>query len=310
MRGMVEHKRRGLSDLILWMQRKKGDYIGYVFLAPFAILFFAFTVMPILTSLLLSMTDYNILQFPKFTGLTNYRLLLLEDNEFLIALKNTLVFSLITGPLGYILSFLFAWVISGLKFSKTFALAFYAPSLTSGIAMSAIWLYFFSSDRYGFINNLLIQWGIADAPVLWTQDPKTILPVIIVVSVWMSMGTGFLVFLAGFKNVPQEYYEAGKIDGVKNSLEELFYITVPAMKAQLLFGAINSIVASFGVYDIAVAMAGMPSPEYAGHTIVTHLYDYAFVRFRMGYSSSIAVILFAITFALGQICMKIFKTDE
>lgn len=310
MQKMVGHQKGHISNFLLLIRKKKGDYIGYVFLAPFAILFFTFTILPIISSIVLSLTNYNILQAPKFIGLTNYKLLLLDDDVFLTALKNTLIFSLVTGPLGYILSFMFAWIINRMTFSRAFALAFYAPSLTSGIAMSAVWLYIFSSDQYGLINNILLQFGFIDAPILWTQDPKTILPVVIFVSIWMSMGTGFLVFLAGFKNVPMELYEAGKIDGIKNRFEELVYITIPSMKGQLLFGAINAIVASFGVYDISVAIAGMPSPEYAGHTVVAHLYDYAFIRFQMGYASSIAVVLFIITFVLGQICMKIFKSDD
>jgi len=126
----------------------------------------------------------------------------------------------------------------------------------------------------------------------------------------MSMGTGFLVFLAGLQNIPREYYEAGAIDGVRNKTQELFLLTLPMMKPQLLFGAINSIVSSFGVFDIAVSVAGMPSPEYAGHTIVAHLYDYAFIRFQMGYASAIAVVLFLITFILGKVVMKLLSSRD
>ena len=292
------------------LKMKNNKSAGYLFLAPFAVLFTLFTIIPIISSIGLSLTDFNILQTPDFVGLENYRLLLLEDDVFIIALKNTLVFSVVTGPLGYCLAFLLAWVINKLHFSNVFALAFYAPSITSGIAMSQVWLYFFSSDRYGLINDILLKFKIIDKPVIWTQDPNTILPVIIIVTLWMSMGTGFLVFLAGLRNIPDEYYEAGRIDGIRNAGEELIYITLPSMKGQMLFGAITSIVASFGVYDIAVAIAGMPSPQYAGHTIVAHLYDYAFIRFQMGYASAIAVMLFGLTFFLGQLCMRIFRSND
>ena len=217
---------------------------------------------------------------------------------------------MITGPIGYLLSFFAAWVINQLKFKRGFALAFYAPSITSGIAMSTVWLVIFSSDRYGYLNNILLNLGMIDSPILWNTDPQYIMKVIMIISLWMSMGTGFLVFLAGLQNVSSSYYEAAAIDGVKNKFQELFYITLPLMKPQLLFGAINAIVSSFGVFDIAVSVAGMPSPNYAGHTIVAHLYDYAFIRFQMGYASAVAVVLFVMTFLLGKVVMRLLSSKD
>lgn len=288
----------------------KKNGIGYLFMAPFLILFTLFIIIPVAVAFWLSLTNYNMLQPAKWIGLTNFKLLFMDDDIFLIALKNTLIFACITGPIGYIMSFLAAWVINQLKARKAFALAFYAPSITSGIAMSVVWMYFFSSDRFGFINNILINLGVIAEPILWNKNPNTILPVIIIISVWMSMGTGFLVFLAGLQNISGELYEAASIDGIKNKFQELWYITFPLMYPQLLFGAINSIVGSLGVFDIAVSVAGMPSPNYAAHTIVAHLMDHAFIRFNMGYASAIAVVLFVMTYSLGRICMNIFKSKE
>ena len=288
--------------------RKYG--VGYLFLMPVAVLFFIFTVIPVFVALGTSFTNYNMIQSPKFIGITNYKLLFMDDDIFLMAISNTLIFALITGPIGYILSFFSAWIINQLKFRNIFALALYAPSLTSGTAMSVIWLYLFSPDSYGILNKILMNFGFINKPILWTMDSKYILPIVIVVSVWMSMGTGFLVFLAGLQNVPREYYEAGAIDGIRSKLQELWYLTLPMVKPQLLFGAINSIVGSFGVFDIAVSVAGMPSPNYAGHTIVAHMYDYAFIRFQMGYASSVAVVLFLITFLLGKGIMKILSSKD
>jgi multiple sugar transport system permease protein len=285
---------------------------GYLFLAPFVILFTIFVIVPFFVSLGLSFTYYNMLEPPKWLGLDNYKLLFLEDDVFLIGVKNTLIFALVTGPIGYFASFFAAWVINELNARKFFSLAFYAPSITSATAMSVIWLYIFSPDRYGLINNLLIKLGIITStePVLWTSNPKTILPVIMVISIWMSMGTGFLVFLAGLQNMPGELYDAANIDGVRNVFQKLWYITLPMMKPQLLFGAVNSIVSSFNVFSVATTVAGFPSPDYAGHTIVAHLYDYAFIRFEMGYASAIAVFLFVLTFLLGRICMKAFSSKD
>ena len=290
--------------------RYKKYLTGYLFLLPFLTLFFIFTVLPVITALGISFTNYNMIQRPRWIGITNYKLLFMDDDIFLIALKNTFVFSCITGPIGYIMSFFTAWVINNLRLRNIFALAFYTPSITSGVAMSVVWLYFFSGDRYGLINNVLINLGIVGEPILWNMDSQYILPVIIVVSAWMSMGAGFLVFLAGLQNIPKELYEVGKIDGIKNKSQELVYITLPMMKPQLLFGAITAIVSSFGVFDIAVSIAGMPSPNYAGHTIVAHLYDYAFIRFQMGFSSAIAVVLFLMTFILGRVVMKMLSSKN
>ena len=279
-------------------------------MAPFVILFTIFVVAPVVTAIGLSFTNYNMMQTPQFVGLTNYRLLFLDDEVFMIGLANTLKFAIITGPVGYLLSFFAAWVINQLKFKRAFALAFYAPSICSGIAMSTVWMVIFSSDRMGYLNNILLNMGLIDEPILWNTDPNYIMGVVMFISLWMSMGTGFLVFLAGLQNVSKSYYEAAAIDGVKNKFQELFYVTLPMMKPQLLFGAINAITSAFGVFDIAVSVAGMPSPNYSAHTIVSHLYDYAFIRFQMGYTSAVAVVLFIITFALGKIVMRVLSSKD
>lgn len=290
-----------------WLENKTG----WGFLAPFMILFLIFTVAPVFVAMGLSFTNYNMIQDATFTGVQNYKLLFLEDDVFITALKNTLLFAIIIGPVGYIMSFGMAWFISLCKHGRgPLALAFYAPSLTSGTAMSVIWLVIFSGDRYGYLNHILLKIGLINDPILFTKDPQWILPVVVIISGWMSMGTGFLVFLAGLQNIDPELYEAGKVDGIKNPLQQLFYITLPLMKPQLLFGAINSIVSSLAVFDVATAVAGFPSPNYAAHTIVAHLYDYAFTRFSMGYASAIAMFLFILTFSLSRICMRIFRSDD
>ena len=289
---------------------KRKTWVGYAFMMPFLILFALFIILPVLISFGMSFTNYNMIESPDFLGITNYKLLILDDAEFLIALKNTLVFAFISGPIGFLGSFVMAWLINNLKARNLFSLAFYAPSITSGVALSVVWLYFFSSDRYGLINNTLINLGVLSEPIQWTQDVSTVLPVVILISIWMSMGTGFLTFLAGLQNLPHEIYEAGMIDGIRNRFQELIYITLPQMKPQLLFGAINAAVGAFGVFDIAVSVAGLPSPNYAAHTIVAHLYVYAFIRFEMGYASAVAIILFLITFVLGRVFMRVFSEKD
>ncbi|HEX6971982.1 MAG TPA: sugar ABC transporter permease [Limnochordia bacterium] len=286
----------------------KANRAAYLFTAPFLILFFTFTVLPVFAGVYLSFTYFNVLQPPKWIGWTNYRLLFLEDDIFLTAIKNTIIFSVITGPVGFILSFILAWLINQLKYRIVYTLAFYAPSITTATAMAVIWRYFFSGDQYGFLNYLLIRLGILAQPFQWLQDIDSILPVIMIVALWMSMGAGFLVFLAGLQNVDTQLYEAGKVDGIKNRWQEVYYITLPLMKPQLLFGAVMAVVRSFEVGDISTSLAGFPSPLYAGHTILVHLMDYAFIRFEMGYAAAISVFLFCVMFGLSRLFMKVFST--
>lgn len=295
-------------DMKAWIRRNKT---GYLFLMPFLILFTIFTIVPVAVSMGTSFTNYNMIQSPSFVGIDNYQYLILDDDVFLKALQNTMLFALVTGPIGYFASFFMAWIITLVKKGKGFfSLAFYAPSLTSGVAMSTIWLIIFSGDRYGYLNNILLKAGLTTEPILWTSDANYVLGVVMLISVWMSMGTGFLVFLAGFQNIDPALYEAARVDGIRSRFQELRYITWPLMKPQLLFGAINSIVGSFAVFDVATAVAGMPSPNYSAHTIVAHLYDYAFTRYNMGYASAVAMILFLITFVMGRVCMRLFKSEE
>lgn len=287
----------------------KRDVEGYLLLAPFALLFLLFILAPILWSAGLSVTNYNIVQPMTFAGLKNYVALFTEDDLFLKSIANMLYFAVISGPLGFMCSFFFAWVINQLKFTKAYSLAFYAPSIVSGIAISVIWLYLFSSDRYGLVNTLLLDLGMIQSPILWTKDPAYIMPLIILISVWMSMGSGFLTNLAGLTGLNPELAEAAAIDGVKNRFQELFFVVLPQMRPYLLYNAIMAVVGSLNVYDIMVSVAGFPSPDYSAHTIVTHMYNYAFIRFELGYASAIAVVLFAMNFICGRICMKALSDD-
>lgn len=293
----------------LTLSRKYNIY-GYSFMLPFFLLFFTFTIVPVFTALFQSFTQYDMINEAKFVGLNNYKLLLMDDDIFITSLKNTMIFACITGPICFLMSFFLAWTINQMKGRTLFALGLYAPTVLSSVAISVVWMYFFSGDRYGLINNTLINIGVISSPIQWTTDSNYVLFVIILVQIFMGMGSNLLVFLAGIQNLSHELTEAGKIDGIKNRWEDLRYIVFPQVKPQLLFGAINTIVAAFGVFDIAVSIAGLPSPNYAGHTIVAHLYDYAFIRFEMGYASCIAVILFLITFVFGRIIMRVLRSDD
>ena len=276
------------------VKKAKRSKMCYAFLAPYAILFTLFYILPVATSIFFSFTYYNILESPRFIGLQNYVNLLLQDDIFLIGVKNTFLIAVITGPLGYMASFLFAWLINELpRWIRTIAVViFYAPSIAGNLFM--IFTIFFRGDTYGYINALLMDLGIIDAPILWLINPKYMLPICMVVILWMSLGTGFLSFVAGLQGVDRAQFEAGYMDGVRNRWQELWYITLPNMKPLLMFGAVMTITQSFGVCDVTMNLCGYPSTDYAARTVVTHLFDYGFSRFEMGYASAIATMLFLV----------------
>lgn len=276
------------------IKKAKRSKMCYAFLAPYAILFTLFYILPVVTSIFFSFTYYNILESPRFVGLQNYISLILEDDIFLIGIKNTFMIAVITGPLGYIMSFLFAWLINELpRWVRSIAVViFYAPSIAGNCYI--IFSVFFRGDAYGYVNALLIDLGIIDAPILWLINPDYMLPICMLVILWMSLGTGFLSFVAGLQGVDKSQFEAGYMDGVKNRWQELWYITLPNMKPMLMFGAVMAITQSFGVCDVTMALCGYPSTDYAARTVVTHLFDYGYSRFEMGYASAIATMLFLI----------------
>ena len=284
---------RKRNTLIAWEKAKQYKFC-YAFLAPYAVLFLAFYILPMITSIYYSFTYYNILEPAKFVGANNYIDLVLNDDVFLKAITNTFQLAVITGPLGYILSFCFAWLINELpRWIRTLAvLIFYAPSIAGNAY--AIFSIIFRGDAYGYLNSILMNLGVINTPILWLTTPDYIMPVIIIVTLWMSMSTGFLSFVAGLQGVDRAQYEAGYVDGIRNRWQELYYITLPNMKPMLLFGAVMAITQAFGVCDVPMALAGYPSTDYAARTVVTHLFDYGFSRFEMGYASAIATLLFLV----------------
>lgn len=287
--------------------RLRKDMPSYVMLFPYFLLFFFFTVLPVLASMVLSFTDFNMLEWPKFTGWTNYIRLLVNDDLFIVALKNTLLFAVITGPVSYLMCLLFAWIINEFsgKLRAFLTLIFYAPSICGNAYM--IWQIILTGDRYGFLNGLLLEWDIINEAIIWMKTEKYVMPMLIVVQLWLSLGTGFLSFIAGLQTVDKTLYEAGVLDGIKNRWQELWYITLPAMKPQLMFGAVMQITQSFAIADISIQLAGNPSVNYAGATVVTHLLDYGTVRFEMGYASAIATILFLLMVGTNKLVQKLLR---
>ncbi|CAH1209371.1 hypothetical protein PAECIP111893_03008 [Paenibacillus plantiphilus] len=304
-------QKRRLARLLreMWAHR-----ISYLFITPFLLCFVAFIAIPVLAAVALSFTYFNAIESPRFIGWQNFQYLISQDLLFLKhALPNTIKFALIVGPGGYVAAFLLAWLIVQLpaRLRKWFALAMYTPSLTIGIAMSIVWLPMLSGDRIGYLNSILLRIGFIDVPKLWVTDPSLLMNAMIVVTLWSSMGVGFLAMLAGLLNVPQDYYEAARIDGLKSRLQEIWYITIPSMKPQMLFGAVMAIVTTFKTGAIGVELSGQnPTPEYAGHLIINHIDDFGFIRFEMGYAAAISVFLLLLMYVSNKLSWGLFGSKE
>ena len=286
-----------------WKEMKRNK-VAYIMCAPFFLLFFVFTVLPVALSIFFSFTEFNMLEPPKWVGFDNYLHLFLEDDIFIVACKNTLIFAAVTGPVSYLMSFLVAWFINELppKIRAVVTLIFYAPSISGSVYM--VWTILFSSDSYGYVNGLLLNLNIIDAPILFFQNANWVMPLCIVVALWTSLGTAFLSFIAGLQTVDRSQYEAGAVDGVKNRWQELWYITLPTMRPQLMFGAVLAITGAFGFGAVVTALCGFPSVDYAAHTIMHHLDDYGGQRYEVGYASAIAVFLFLIMLGCNLVIKK------
>ena len=286
----------------------------YLFLLPYLLLFTVFIIVPTTMAVGLSFTNYNAVQTPEFVGLTNYINLLTQDTIFLqYVLPNTILFSIVVGVGGYILSFVLAWSLSQIpKGPRTvLALILYSPSMTAGVAMSVVWRTVFLGNQSGIANYMLTALGIIDEPILWLSNATYIMPIVIIVALWSSMGVGFLAMLAGLLNVSPELYEAGSIDGIKNRFQEVIYITIPSMKPQMLFGAVMAVTNAFQQGAIGVMLTGSnPTPSYAAQLMVNHVEDYGFARYEMGYAAAVSVALLALIYAFSFVARKLFEEKD
>jgi multiple sugar transport system permease protein len=291
---------------------KEGS--AYSFLSMYALLFIIFIIAPVLVAFLLSFTFFDTIQAPTFNGLKNYITLLTQDDIFMkYVLPNTIKFAVIVGPGGYVLSFLLAWILAQLpKLPRTlFALILYSPSMTSGVAMAVVWKALFSGDQNGYLNSLLLGWNVIQSPIQWLQSPEYLMTIMIIVTLWSSMGVGFLAMLAGILEINPELYEAGSLDGVNNRFQEIMYITIPSMKPQMLFGAVMAIVATFQAGAIGVTLSGgNPTPQYAGQLIVNHIEDYGFLRYEMGYAAAVSVVLLLMVLFFTRLANRLFASDN
>jgi len=294
-----------------------NNRISYLFIAPFLISFLLFIVIPVGAAVGLSFFTFNGISRPEFAGWQNFLSIINNDRIFLqYAIPNTFKFAIIVGPLGYAASFLLAWLIHQLPKAvrDLYTLAIYAPSIAGGVAMSVVWIVFFSGDEMGYLNRVMMDMGWSGKPTLWLQDPTYFMDIMIVISIWSAMGVGFLAMLAGLQTVNKEMYEAGAIDGISNRLQEIFYITIPAIKPQMLFGAVMAVVGTLKAgligTELAKASGQAVTPQYSGHLMINHIDDFALVRYELGYAAALSVILLLIVYGASRVAFNLFGTEE
>jgi multiple sugar transport system permease protein len=293
-----------------WRYKEGG---AYAFLSLYALLFIVFIVVPVLAAFLLSFTFFDAVQPPHFIGLGNYISLITQDDTFMrYVLPNTLQFAVLVGPGGYALAFMLAWVLAQLpKLPRTiFALILYSPSMTAGVAMTVVWKALFSGDQTGYLNSFLMGLRVIQEPIQWLQSPQYLMTIMIIVTLWSSMGIGFLAMLAGILEISPELYEAAAMDGMSSRWQEIFYITIPSMKPQMLFGAVMAIVGTFQAGAIGVTLSGSnPTPQYAGQLIVNHIEDYGFLRYEMGYAAAVSVVLLLMVLFFSRVATRLFGSE-
>jgi len=309
----IEKYRPTLSET--WRDMKKNR-LAYVFIAPFLVCFVIFIVLPVLSATVLSFTQFDSISRPQFIGFRNFIDILTRDLLLMThVIPNTFIFAVAVGPIGYALQFLLAWLINCLpkKLKAIYIMAIYLPSLAGGVLITVVFTVFFSGDRLGHLNRFLLNLGVIVEPIAWTTDRDYLLIVMIVVTIWGSMGVGFLSLFAGMQNVDVQLYEAGRIDGIRNSFQELIYITIPQMKPQMLFSAVMSIVGALRAGSIGVQLSGQnPTPEYAGQLLQNHIEDFGFQRFELGYATALSFTMLLVTYAITKVCFRVLgtKADE
>ncbi|MGO4936345.1 carbohydrate ABC transporter permease [Fundicoccus sp. Sow4_H7] len=291
----------------------KNQKTAWGFLLPYLLLFGVFIIVPVLIAMLLSFFYFDAIQFPTWAGISNYITLLTQDEVFMqYVLPNTLRFAIVVGPGGYVISFLVAWMLAQIPKGprNILALIMYSPSMTAGVAMTVLWTIIFSGDASGYLNSVLMRFNVIQQPIQFLQSPDYLMNIMIIVSLWSSMGVGFLAMLSGILNINPELYEAAYIDGLSNRFQEIVYITVPAMRPQMLFGAVMAVVNAFQSGYIGVALSGSnPTPQYAGQLMVNHIEDYGFIRYEMGYAAGISVLLLLLIYGFSRVANKLFGPD-
>jgi multiple sugar transport system permease protein len=282
------------------VQIRRETVWGYIFVAPWIIGFLIFTLGPVIASFALSFTDYELIVAPVWVGLKNYRTLLTQDRLFGLSLFNTAYYSFFSVPLGIIVAFLLAMLLNvQLPGMKAYRTVFYLPTVTSGVAVSILWVWLFN-PQFGLINYLLRLVGLP-APG-WLVDPVWSKPAFILMSLWGVGGTA-VIFLAGLQGVPRSLYEAAEIDGA-NTWQKFWNVTIPMMSSVIFFNLIMGVIGSFQVFTSAYVMT-RGGPQNSTLFYVLYLFKKGFGMLQMGYAAAMAWILFLIILILTLIQFRL-----
>lgn len=282
------------------MKTRTRDTIAFfLFISPWLIGFVVFTIVPMLASLFISFTDWNILTPPVWSGTKNFQTIF-SDPLFYKSIQVTLTYTLFSVPLNIILSIFVAMLLNNaLPGMRLFRTIFYLPAIVSGVVISVIWLWIYNPD-YGLINGFLAMFGI-EGPG-WVYDENWALPSLIIMSLW-GIGTNIVLYLAGLQSISTEFYEAAHIDGA-NFWQRLIYITLPSMSPVLLFTTLTGIINSLQTFTQAFVMTD-GGPNNATNFYAFYIYNNAFVWRKMGEACAQAWILFIIIFILTMITLKV-----
>jgi multiple sugar transport system permease protein len=285
----------------------RREWTAYLFLSPALLLFAIFTVFAVGYSFYLSFHAWNILETSKpFVGLENYADLF-SDRRFKQSVVNTVYYTILTVPMSMILGLLIALLLNQqIRARGLFRTCFYLPVVTPLVVAAIIWKWVYNGD-YGLLNYYLMRIGLIDEPLLWLSNKSLAMPAVAIMSIWKGVGFNMVIFLAGLQAIPQDYYDAAKIDGA-SGFRRLRDITIPLLSSTTFFLLIISVLGSFQVFTQVFVMTN-GGPVGRTNTVVYQIYTTAFKNFDMGYASAMAYALFAMMFVLTLIQMRFFYQE-
>ena len=284
---------------------RRFSFTPYLFLTPALLVILVFVVYPMVAVIFYSFTSYDIITPPKWIGLKNFQDLIVDSN-FWLALRNSLVYLIVT-PVLIVLSIILAIIVNRkLPGINLFRGLYYIPAISGSIAVGIIWRWIFDAQG-GMLNGVLIWLGLLKEPVQWLATPSLTIPIAMLLTIWMGMGYYMMIFLAGLQNIPEELYDAALIDGC-NSWQKHFYVTLPGLRPQVTMVLVVSSLAAMEVFnEIYVLFGQLGGIMNSGFTMVFYMWYKAFRLQHAGYASAIAIALLVITMAFSIMNIRILE---
>jgi len=279
----------------------------YLFLLPALTLLAIFVGYPIVAVIYYSFTDYDIVRPPVFIGLDNF-IRLLDDDTLKLALLHSFLYLLVT-PILIGLAIALAIVVNRrLRGIHIYRALYFVPAVSGSIAIGLSWRWLF--ERSGFINSVLVSWGVIQEPIQWLATPSLVLPIAMLLTIWAGIGYYSVIFLAGLQNVPEELYDAARIDGC-NDLQKHWYVSIPALRPQIVFVGVISSLAALKVFDEIYVLTNRTGGILnSGVTMVFYLWQQAFERSNAGYASAIAIVLLVITLGFSVVNVRLLERGQ